>query len=130
DEQTLAAYRTRLHYRAEKAALALARAWAVSGEEKYGQEVRRILLKLAQDYPGYPARLDRWGRRVFFARWGARRYVQALDEATGVIPLAKAYDLTRSSSLYTDAERAQIEQDLFRATADTLLRFNQGISNH
>lgn len=130
DQRTQAAYRTLLHYRAEKAALALAWAWAWSGEEPYVAEVRRILLQLARDYPNYPARLDRWGRRGYFARWGGRRYVQALDEATGIIPLAKAYDLTRTSPLYTPEDHALIRDQLFRGTAQSLLQFNQGKVNH
>ncbi len=130
DERTLAAYRTRLHQAVERAAEALGWAYLWSGDERYAGEVRRLLLKLAHDYPGYPARLDRWGNRGSLAPWGGRRYAQSLNEATGVIPLAKAYDLTRTSAVYTPADREKIETQFFRATADTLLRFNHGIVNH
>ena len=56
--------------------------------------MQTILLKLADDYPNYPRRHDRWGRTGFWARLGGRRYSQSLDEAVGIIKLAKAYDLS------------------------------------
>ena len=93
-------------------------------------DLRRILVKLAKDYPSYPSRLDRWGMRGFLARWGGRRYVQSLDEAVGIIRFAKAYDLTRTAPAWTPADRDLVERDLFGLTAETLLAFNQDIINH
>lgn len=130
DERTNAAYRCQMHYQCEHAALALAWAFAYTGDEEYAKHVRRILLHLADAYEKYPARLDRWGRTGVLAPLGGRRYVQSLDEAVGVIRLAKAYDLTRDAKVWTDDERRHVEDDLFRATATTLLAFNQGINNH
>ncbi len=130
DERTVAAYRCQMHYALEHAALKLGWAHAYSGDDKYAMQVRRILLHLADAYAGYPPRLDRWGRRGWFARLGGRRYVQSLDEAVGVIRLAKAYDLSRRSDVWKDGDRKHVEEDFFRATATTLLRFNQDINNH
>lgn len=130
DARTVAAYRTVLHYALESAALKLGWAYLYTGDDKYAAEVRRIFLKLAKDYSSYPGRLDRWGMRGFLAPLGGRRYVQSLDEAVGATHLTKAYDLTRSSPVYSDEDRATIENDFFRPTAATLLRFNQDISNH
>lgn len=130
DERTNAAYRALVHEKVENSALSLAWAYAYTGDNRYAEGTRRILLKLAEDYPNYPDRVDRWGRKGGLAPLGARRYVQSLDEAYGVIKLAKAYDLTRLSSAYSEADRHRIETDFFRLTADTLLRFNQGINNH
>lgn len=130
DERTNAAWRCRQHYAVEGAALQFAWAYAFTGDATYAAEVRRILLHLADQYASYPERLDRWGGRGLFAPWGGRRYVQSLDEATGAITLGKAYDLTRTSTVWTDAERTHVENDFFRATAKTLLTFNHGINNH
>jgi len=130
DDQTIAAYRTVLHYAAEWAALKLGWAYLYTEDPRYAAEVRRILLKFATDYSSYPGRLDRWGRRGLLAPLGGRRYVQSLDEAVGATRLTKAYDLTRTSSVYSDEDRTRIENDFFRATAKTLLRFSQDISNH
>lgn len=130
DDRTAAAYRCRMHYDLENAALKLAWAYAYAEDDEYAAQVRRILLHLADAYEHYPNRLDRWGRRGWLAPLGGRRYAQSLDEAVGVIRLAKAYDLTRRSAVWKPDDRTHVEDDFFRATAETLLRFNQGINNH
>lgn len=130
DERIVAAYRTLLHDQANVAALQLGWAYAFTDDERYAKEVRRILVKLADDYPGYPARKDRWDRTGFFAQLGGRRYSQSLDEAVGIIKLAKAYDLTRSAAVWNDKDREHVEKNFFRLTADTLLYANRDINNH
>lgn len=130
DEQTIAAHRGYMHHAIEHAAANLGWAYAHTGDDRYAAGVKRILLHLAEEYETYPARQDRWGRQGMFARLGGRRYVQSLDEAVGVIRLAKGYDLTRQSEVWSDDEREAVEEKFFRATADTLLVFNQGINNH
>jgi hypothetical protein len=130
DEKTLAAYRCTLHYAAENAAEKLARAYAFSGDERYASEVKRILLHFAHAYPNYPPRRDRWGNTDEMAPLGGRRYVQSLDEAVGIIKLAKAYDLTRSASTWSKDDQSLVEKNLFGLTAQTLLQFNQDINNH
>lgn len=130
DERTVTASRALLHYAAEKAANTLGWAYAYTGDEKYVEGVKRILLKLAHDYPTYPQRLDRWGHVGIFAPLGGRRFVQSLDEATGIISLAEAYDLTFHSPSWSPEEKATVEKNLFKLTANTLLAFNQGINNH
>lgn len=130
DERTVAAYRCRLHYALDRAAPALAWGYAYTKDERFAVGVRRILLHLADAYKNYPARQDRWGRSGWFAPLGGRRYVQSLDEAVGVIDLAKAYDLTRGAKCWQAGEAKRVEDDFFRLTAETLLWFNQGINNH
>lgn len=130
DERTVAAYRTLLHDQANVAALQLGWAHALTGEERYAREVRRILLRYADDYAKYPARKDRWDRIGFFAQLGGRRYSQSLDEAVGVIKLAKAYDLARSAAVWSDRDREHVEKNFFRPTAETLLYANRDINNH
>lgn len=130
DERTVAAYRCRLHYDLEAAAEQLAWAYAYTGEDQYATAVRRILLHLADAYDKYPARQDRWGRTGLFAPLGGRRYVQSLDEGVGAIRLAKAYDLTRMSPVWSATDQKHVEEDFFRLTAKTLLAFNQDINNH
>lgn len=129
DERTLAAFRGSQHDQLNKAMLELAWAYAWDRDERFAAEVRRVLVQLATDYPTYPDRIDRWGRRGFFAPLGGRRYVQSLDEAVGIIPLAQAYDLTRDAAAWSDEDRQLVERELFRATATSLLRFKQP-NNH
>jgi len=129
DERTLASYRGIQHSNAEAAALKLAWAYAYTGNNAYAEQVKRILKKFADDYPNYPGRIDRWNRTGFFAPLGGRRRVQSLEEAEGALPLTKAYDLTRSAAIWTDAERQHVENNFFRLTAETLLRFPMGKEN-
>lgn len=130
DERTVSAYRCRQHYDLEQAALRLGWAFAYTSEDRYAEEVKKILVRLGKVYETYPARWDRWGRTGFFAFLGGRRYAQSLDEGVGVIRLAKAYDLTRTSPAWSAEERRKVEEDFFRPTARSLLRYNQGINNH
>lgn len=130
DERTVQAHRTLMHDRVNAAALQLGWAHAYTGEERYAREVQRILLKYADDYAGYPQRRDRWGYNGLLARLGGRRYSQSLDEAVGIIALAKAYDLTRSSPIWEERQRKHVDEDFFRATAGTLLWSNLDINNH
>lgn len=129
DDRTNAAYRCLMHHELEYSSMKLGWAYAWTGDERYAQGVRRILLKLADDYKTYPDRLDRWGRTGIFAPLGGRRYVQSLDESVGIIRLAKGYDLTRGAKVWTDEERKHVEEDFFRATATSISRFTQR-SNH
>jgi hypothetical protein len=124
-EREVVAYRGRMHHNLDSASYDLAWAYALGGNEKFAEEVKRILLKLADDYATYPGRRDRWGHTGWLAPLGGRRYVQSLDEAVGAIELAKAYDLTNQAGSWSDAERKHVEVDFFRATADSLLRFTQ-----
>ncbi len=130
DDRVVTAHRGNLHHAAERAAETLGWAFLHSGDDRYAAAVHRILLHLARQYPSHPTRLDRWGMRGFLARWGGRRYVQSLDEAVGIIRLAKGYDLTRLASIWTASDRELVERDLFGLTAETLLAFNQDTINH
>jgi oligo-alginate lyase len=125
DERTVAAYRGRQHYALEKAAESLAWAYFYTNDDKYALGVIRILSFLAQQYPTYPERLDRWGRTGWLAPLGGRRYVQTLDEAVGVIALARAYDLTYNSPAWTPALRKNVEEEFFLGTAKSLSWFKQ-----
>ncbi len=125
DERTVAAYRGRMHYALEKASETLAWAYFYTNDDKYAQGVIRILGFLAEQYPTYPERLDRWGRTGWLAPLGGRRYVQTLDEAVGVIALARAYDLTYNSPAWTPEVRKKVEDQFFRGTAKSLSWFRQ-----
>lgn len=130
DEKIVSAYRAFGHNNVNYAAGTLGWAYAYTGDVKYANEVKRVLLQLAKDYPSFPDRRDRWGHTGIFAPLGGRRYVQSLDEAYGVILLAKGYDLTRSSPAWSADEKKTVEDEFFRPTAESLLTFNQDINNH
>jgi len=121
DKRIVDSYRTILHNNVNRAAVSLGWAYLWTDEDKYAAEVKRILTTYANVYHTFPERADRWGHTGFLAKYGGRRYSQSLSEAVGVIELCKAYDLTRTSKVWSQEEIRLVEGSLFQPTADTLL---------
>lgn len=119
DERTCAAYRGIQWGEVDQAISKLALAYALSGDERYAAEARRLFLKVAETYPKL-VRHDRWGDWGTNAPAGGRRYAQRLDESTSGIQLAKAYDLIANAPCMTDADRQMIEAQFFRQLATDL----------
>jgi hypothetical protein len=131
DERTSAAYRTYINYKIDRNCLILARAYAFTGDIKYAERVRQVLLTLASVYPGFE-RHDRWGRKGILAVVGGKRYAQNLDEAVSAIDLASAYDLVANASCFSDEDR-KISEKLLQDIAKEILRFQSfsgGKNNH
>lgn len=132
DERTRRAWVTRLHYHVDEACVTLGKAWRISGEEAFAREVWRILSRYAELTPGWQ-RHDRWGRTGLMAVIGGKRYAQSLDDATGIIELARAYDLIYDWPGIDETARQRVERDLFRETADSIHRLYfvyDGKNNH
>ncbi|NOY83067.1 MAG: hypothetical protein GXP31_18870 [Kiritimatiellaeota bacterium] len=91
--------------------------YALTGEKRYAEAVRRTLLRLAEVYPHY---LPHDWRRVYadYNRLQAGKLSgwKYSDELT-FMQLAAAYDLTVNSGLYTDGDRSRIEEGCFREFA-------------
>ncbi len=119
DERTRLAYITSLHYRLDKAAWALAQAWRVAGEEEFARAAWQILSRYAELTPDWQ-RHDRWGRFGMMAVIGGKRYAQSLDDAIGIIDLARAYDLIYDWKGIEDDARERVERRLFRETIDSI----------
>lgn len=119
DARTRLAYATSRHYALDSAVLTLAQAWHVSRREEFAREAFRILGRYAELYPAWE-RHDRWGRTGFLAVIGGKRYCQGLDEAVGVIKLAKAWDLLAQWPGAPAGARERIERDFLRATIEAI----------
>lgn len=119
DERTQRAWVSRLHSNLDNACVTLAQAWRINGDEAFAREVWRILCRYAELTPGWQ-RHDRWGRTGLFAVIGGKRYAQSLNDAYGIVMLARAYDLIYDWPGITAAERQRVERDLFRETADSI----------
>lgn len=132
DERTIAAYRTSLHNQVESRCHSLALAYALTGDDRFAVPVRDVFLRYAELYPKYE-RHDRWGRTGIFAVAGGRRYCQHLEEAIGIIRMAKVYDLVYDSKVISPEQHKRIEEDFILATAREILKFNvfnPGRNNH
>lgn len=119
NEKAEASYRTTLHDAASHGANSLAWAYVITGNKAFAEGAGAILSRYADFYDGY-VRHDRWGRTGFLAFMGGKRYAQALDEAVNIIPCCEAYSLIRDSGILSESQRAHIENDFLRATAEQL----------
>lgn len=122
DEQTSAAYRTILYGKADSIMQKLALAYAVSGDDKFVNPVKKAFLELVELYPTLE-RHDRWGRKGILAVVGGRRYCQHLTEATSIIKLAEAYDLCCNSREFSDEDRKKIEKNLLEFVVNEIKGF-------
>ena len=91
----------------------LAAVYALSGEEKYGDFAKKLLLAYAAEFPNYAP-----GNRPGFAHDVGKAFDQRLGDSIWVIQLARAYDLIYNLPSMTAEERALIVDDLLIACAD------------
>ncbi|MDR6553063.1 cadherin-like beta sandwich domain-containing protein [Paenibacillus qinlingensis] len=96
----------------------LALTYALSGETKYAQKAKDMLLHYAELYPSYALQAQ-----------NGRLYYQSLDEAVQMIMLVQAFDLVEPSGLFNAAEKYNMEQNLFAPSAKTLQGYDVGKSN-
>lgn len=96
----------------------LAITYALSGETKYAQKAKEMLLGYAELYPSYAMQA-----------LNGRLYYQSLDEAVQMIELVQAYDLIEPSGLLNAADKYNVEQNLFAPSAKTLQGYDVGKSN-
>ncbi len=118
---------TQTHYDHADAARDLALAFQISGERKYADKAKEILLAYTQTYLTYEIH-DSNGRTGDRASAGGRATAQAINEAAWVIPLTWAYDLIYH--MLTPDERERIETELLRPAADLIMSNNEGRHNH
>lgn len=110
--------------RHQKVALAIGNlgiGYALSDNEKYAAEAKRLLLGLADRYKDWPVH----GHPKFThdkSKWSWQR----LNDSIWLIPSAWGYDLIHNSETLTDAERKRIEEDFVMACARFIVRGSSG----
>jgi len=92
----------------------LGRAYALTGDVAYAEKIRRVLLRLAEVYPAYIA--HDWYRiyRDYNNLQSGKMSGWKLHDASTLIELCLAYDLTVESGVYSDEDRSIIEEGVFR----------------
>ncbi|MEN6644041.1 MAG: heparinase II/III family protein [Armatimonadia bacterium] len=100
-------------------------AYAFSGEEKYAEKAREILLAYGEKYRTFPYHDSRGGE----ARSGGRLYAQTLDESVDIIGVAFGYDLVHDAKCFTAEDHKKIEDGYLREVCRTIQRHDAGISN-
>ena len=88
--------------------------YALTGETKYGDFAKQMLLAYADAYPNYGI-----GARpgIFAALDPSKVFDFRLGDAIWLIPVARGYDLIYNLPSMTPAERKHIEDDLVKADA-------------
>lgn len=86
--------------------------YAFTGEEKYGDFAKKMLIEYAKAFPHYAP-----GNRPGFNHDEGKLFDQRLGDATWLIQVARSYDLIYNLPSMTEEERAMIEDDLLRASA-------------
>ena len=119
-------YITTIHNRLRDAAQDCAIAWLITGERRYLERIKSILLGYAEVYESYAWH---WQEGEVAPRErGAKAFSQVLEEAVWLIPLLDAYDAIRAE--LSDAEREKILSGLIRPAADVCSYRSAHWSNH
>ena len=95
------------HFMMSKMAGWLGWAYQLTGEQKYAETARKILVGYARLYPG-----DYKEHKGVNAHDTSKVMAQRLAEAEWLLPLIQGYDFIYSATCMTDADRKVIEKDL------------------
>ncbi len=91
-------------------------AYVLTGDEKYGEFCRQMLLTYARNYPRY-SHSEGWSEKKYRSAHDGRLTGQFLDDGFWLMRVAFAYDLVYNLPSWTQQERALIKDDLFNAVA-------------
>jgi len=108
-------------YTADLESLGLA--YALTGEPRYAERAREILLAYADKYPRYQLHDTKGAQGAS----SGRRFAQTLDEAVDLVRVAWAYDLIYDALAADDRER--IEKQFLRPSVEVILGNRAGRSN-
>ena len=118
------------HYRLTRDMEACAWAFAITGEQKYAQRVRNVLVGYAERYMSYPYHSANMGKKTDTpSASGGHVFEQTLNEAGWMFPVCNAYDLTRISSVYSESDHKSIREDLLLKVYENIARHKAGKSN-
>lgn len=90
--------------------------YALTGEAKYAEYCKKILLAYADNYPNYGI-----GSRPGFSHSPSKAFDQVLGDAIWFPQVARGYDLIYNLPSITPEERAHIHNDLMKAVAQLII---------
>jgi len=91
--------------------------YALTGETKYGEFGKQMLITYADAFPNYAE-----GNRPGFTHDSGKLFDQRLSDATWLIPVVRGYDLIYNLPSITPTDRTKIETDLLKASADFIAK--------
>jgi hypothetical protein len=95
----------------------LGRVYAIEGDVAYAEKVRKVLLRLAEVYPGYVPHDWHHIYRDYNNLQSGKLSGWKLHDAGTMMELCLAYDLTVPSGVYSDQDKSLIEEGVFREAA-------------
>lgn len=97
--------------------------YALSGNERYAREAKRLLLELAKRYEGWPIH-----RHPKFTHDSSKWSWQRLGDAIWLIPSAWGFDLIYQSASLSDAERQTIIDHFIMPCVRNIMRYQSIIT--
>ena len=94
-------------------------AWAITGERRYADVAKGLLLDYAKVYLSWP-RHDNWSKATDRNPDAARAFSQVLDESVWMIDLVRGFDAI--SGTLTEEERQTIFTRVFKPAADIIYK--------
>ena len=105
-------------------------AFALTGEGKYAQRARDILVGYAQRYMAYPYHSANMGRKTDKpSRSGGHVFEQTLNEASWMLSVCSAYDLVRISEVFSKSDHQAIREDFLRKVYENIAKHRAGKGN-
>jgi len=109
---------------------ACAWAYAITGDQKYAQRARDILVGYAQRYTSYPYHSANMGKKTDKpSRSGGHVYEQTLNESSWMRQVCNAYDLTRISEVFSESDHQTIREDFLLKVYENIAKHKAGKSN-
>ena len=103
----------RVHHANLSGVSAAAWAFAITGEKRFAERARDVLLGYAVRYRSYPYHTAARERDPSRSRTGGRLFEQTLDEASSLAhDIAPAFDLIDAPDVLSDGDRASIREGL------------------
>jgi hypothetical protein len=113
------------HHRLTRAIRDLGLGYGFTRNVDYARKAREILLAYGDRYADFPYHDTRGNE----SRSGGRLYAQTLDESVDIIQVCWGYDLIYDSGVFSDEDRALIEDGYLREVARTIMRHDARMSN-
>ncbi len=110
--------------------LACAWAYAITGDEVFAGEARRVLLGYAKRYRLYPLHGNSMYNLYWIGLAGGHLYEQTLNEACVMaLKIAPAFDLVAGSTAMSDDDCRQVVEGLIKPMLWTIGKYNAGRNN-
>jgi Alginate lyase len=120
----------KIHNRNFNNMLFCAKAYIITGDRKFAEFVKQVLLGYAERYKKYPHHNNRTPIEAKYSKYGAHIYEQTLNEAQiSSAKIGPAYDMVRNSKTFTSQDKKFIKDNLILPMLRNIDKHKSGKSN-